>query len=169
MLHIQYSKGFVWVIYYNINIFQWLPCNNKGKELYHLFGPKVLAIKITSYYLNSFIMCDDFVLIHFFINPLKYELIFIIFKNSVYRFHKTHCISITKTNWLMLFWEIISLFWYSYKTINTPCRENAEVLNVKANGTYASSNQLCSKGLRTNTLVVCFTHRCGSAIKLSCS
>lgn len=105
ILHIQYSKGFMWVIYFNINVFQWLIPYSKGKELYHLFRPKVLAL--------LFVMV---LYLHISLLTLwSMELIFIIFKNSVYTFHKTHCISITKTSWLMLLWEIISLFWYSYK------------------------------------------------------
>jgi hypothetical protein len=61
------------------------------------------------------------------------------FKHSVPPPKKTQCPSITKLNRLMLFREIIAIYSeLSYKTKNTLCEQNAEIVIVKAGGTYHS-------------------------------
>lgn len=47
------------------------------------------------------------------------------FKNSVPTSQRTHNISITKTDWLMLFREIITVYSKSHYKIITPCGQNA--------------------------------------------
>jgi hypothetical protein len=48
--------------------------------------------------------------------------------------------SITKTNWLMLFKEIIAVYCDSHMIrIYTLCSKNSELLIVKAGGTYRPS------------------------------
>jgi hypothetical protein len=58
------------------------------------------------------------------INPLKPNLVSIVFKNSVLTSKKTQHIAITKTNWSMLFTEIISVYSENHtKPINTLCEK----------------------------------------------
>jgi hypothetical protein len=43
----------------------------------------------------------------------------------------------TTINWLMLFWEIITVYSDNHgKHANTLCWQNAKLLNVKSGGTY---------------------------------
>jgi hypothetical protein len=50
---------------------------------------------------------------------------------------KTQHFTITKIIWSMLFKEIISVYSENnVKLINTFCGQNAELLNIKAGGTY---------------------------------
>jgi hypothetical protein len=60
-----------------------------------------------------------------------------LFKNSVRTAKKTQHFAITKINWLTLFKEIIAVYTADHTTINTLCGKNAELLNVKAGGTYS--------------------------------
>jgi hypothetical protein len=50
-------------------------------------------------------------------NPLKTKLVYILFKNSIRTSKRTPNFTITKTNWLMLFKEIIGLQ-------REPCKTN---------------------------------------------
>jgi hypothetical protein len=60
------------------------------------------------------------------------------FKHSVRTAKKTQHFTITKINWLMLFKEIIAVYWENHtKPINALCGHNAELLIVKAGGTYS--------------------------------
>jgi hypothetical protein len=59
------------------------------------------------------------------------------YKNSVRTAKKTQHFTITKINWFMLFKEIIAVHSENHtKHINTHYGQNAELLNVKAGGTY---------------------------------
>jgi hypothetical protein len=50
----------------------------------------------------------------------------------------THYISITKTYWVLLFREVIIVYYENLmKHINTVFGQNAEFFNVKAYGTYS--------------------------------
>jgi alpha-tubulin suppressor-like RCC1 family protein len=53
--------------------------------------------------------------------------IWTIFKNSGPASHKTHCVFITKTDWLRLLKVI---------RVNTMCGQNSEFFNVKTGGAY---------------------------------
>jgi uracil DNA glycosylase len=65
------------------------------------------------------------------------KLVYIIYKNSVLTSKKTQHFSIIKINWLMLLKEIITVYSKNHKKpIHTFCGQNAELLNVKAHGTY---------------------------------
>jgi hypothetical protein len=61
-----------------------------------------------------------------------------IYKSSVCTSQEIHYISATKPNWLLLFRETVAVYCESHtKHINTLCGQNAELLNVKAGGTYS--------------------------------
>jgi hypothetical protein len=61
-----------------------------------------------------------------------------IFRNSVRTAKKTQHFTITKINWLTLFKEIIAAYFENHtKPMNTFCEQNAELLIVKAIGTYS--------------------------------
>jgi hypothetical protein len=52
--------------------------------------------------------------------------------------HNKHSVSIRKTNWLMLFGEIITVYCENHmELIDAPCGENEEFFNVKSGGTYS--------------------------------
>jgi hypothetical protein len=69
----------------------------------------------------------------------------ILFKHPVRTAKKTQQASITKNNWLLMFKEIIFVYSKNHtKPINTLFRQNAELLIVKAGGTY--SYHWASKG-----------------------
>jgi hypothetical protein len=69
-------------------------------------------------------------------NRLKPKMVLIILNNSVLTSKKTQPIIITKTELLMLFKEIIAVNCENnMKSINALCRQNAELLIVKAGGT----------------------------------
>jgi CRISPR/Cas system-associated protein Csm6 len=70
-------------------------------------------------------------------NTLKPKLVQIIFNNSVRTALKTQHFTITKINWLTLFRKIIAVYSENHtKPLNTMCGQNAELLIVKAGGTY---------------------------------
>jgi hypothetical protein len=57
------------------------------------------------------------------INPLRPKLIWITFKNSARTAKKTQLFTITKTNWLTLFKEMIAVYYENHvKHINKKCR-----------------------------------------------
>jgi hypothetical protein len=59
-------------------------------------------------------------------------------KNSVCTSQETHYVSVTKTNQLMLFREIITTYCENHmKHTNTSCGQNTGFLNVTAGGTYS--------------------------------
>jgi hypothetical protein len=61
---------------------------------------------------------------------------FTLFKSSVPTSQETHCISIIKTNWLVLFREIIAVYSENHtKHINTIFGQNGEFVSAKADGT----------------------------------
>jgi hypothetical protein len=61
-----------------------------------------------------------------------------LFKNSVRTSKRTPHFTITKINWLTLFKEIIAACSENHATpISTLCWQNAELLIVKAGGTYS--------------------------------
>ena len=64
---------------------------------------------------------------------MKY--IYIIFKNLVPTSNGTHSAVIRKIQRLMLFREIISVDYHNIWNTNTLCGQNADIFNVKANGT----------------------------------
>jgi hypothetical protein len=73
------------------------------------------------------------------LNSLKLKLVLILFKHSVCTAKKTQHITITKLGQLMLFEEIIAVYPENHKKLtNTLCGRNAELLIVKASGTYSS-------------------------------
>jgi hypothetical protein len=61
------------------------------------------------------------------------------FKHLVSTSKTTQRVSIAKINWLMQFKEIIAVYFErSYdKPTNALCGQNAELLNIKADGTYS--------------------------------
>jgi hypothetical protein len=66
------------------------------------------------------------------INPLKLKLGKIIFKHSVRTAKKTQHFTITKTDWLMLFKEIIAVCSENHtKPTNTLCGHNLELVTGK--------------------------------------
>jgi hypothetical protein len=70
---------------------------------------------------------------------MKKKLVKRIFKNSDSTSKKTQRVSIRKSNWLMLFKEIIAVYSENQrKPINALCRQNAvlRVLIAKSDGTY---------------------------------
>jgi hypothetical protein len=72
------------------------------------------------------------------INPLKPKLVYIIFNNSVRTIKKTQPITIMRISRLMLFKEVIAVYGENHmKPINTLCGQKAELLFVKAGGTYS--------------------------------
>jgi hypothetical protein len=73
-----------------------------------------------------------------YFNPLKPKLVYITFKNSVRTAKKTQHVTVTKINRLTLFKDIIAVYSENRtKRINTKWGKNAELLNVKAVGTYS--------------------------------
>jgi hypothetical protein len=61
-----------------------------------------------------------------------------IYKNRVRTSQEPHYVSMTKTNRLMLFGEIIAVYCENHtEHINTLCGQNAEFLNFKAIGRYS--------------------------------
>jgi hypothetical protein len=59
-----------------------------------------------------------------------------VFNNSVRTSKKTQLFPITKISWLMLFREIIAVYFENHTNeINTLCGQKTELLNVKAGGT----------------------------------
>jgi hypothetical protein len=67
------------------------------------------------------------------LNPLKPKLVHALSKRSVCTKKKTPHFTITKINWLTLFWEIIAVYSENHtKYIYTLCGQNAELLIVKA-------------------------------------
>ena len=67
-------------------------------------------------------------------------------KNRVPVSQKTPFISITKTNQLKLFREIISLFWDSYKTRKNFCGQRAEFWQCQSK--WCTKLPLCFRGLK---------------------
>jgi hypothetical protein len=69
-------------------------------------------------------------------NPLKHEFLL---KNPVRTSRETHYFSITKTNRLMLFREIMEVYSQNHaKHVNTPCGQNAGLFNATGGGTYSN-------------------------------
>jgi hypothetical protein len=67
---------------------------------------------------------------YFFLNPLKQEIVFATFKNSVRTSKRTP--HFTNINWLMLFKEIIAVYIENY---SEPVSTKYNLLVVKATGT----------------------------------
>jgi hypothetical protein len=66
------------------------------------------------------------------------QLVYIIFKNSVRTAKKTQHFTVTKMNRLTLFKEIIGVCSESHtERVNKPCEQSAQLLTVKAPGTYS--------------------------------
>jgi hypothetical protein len=64
------------------------------------------------------------------------KLALILFEHSVPTLKRTHPITITKTNCLMLFRKKIAVYSGNHmKPIDSPCGQNAELLIVKARDT----------------------------------
>jgi hypothetical protein len=75
--------------------------------------------------------------------PLKPKLVLVAFENSVLTLKKTQPITIRAINQLMLFREVIAVYFENrMKPTNTLCGENAELVIVKAGGTYISQQTL---------------------------
>jgi hypothetical protein len=72
-------------------------------------------------------------------NSLKPKFVYITLKNSVRTAKKTQHFTITKTNWLTLFKEIIAVYSENNtKPINTLCgQNNVELGTVKVGGAYS--------------------------------
>jgi hypothetical protein len=71
------------------------------------------------------------------INPLKPKLFWTIFENSVRTAKKTQHFTITKTNWLTLFKDIIPVYSENHtKHINTLSGQNSELVNDEVCGTH---------------------------------
>jgi hypothetical protein len=69
---------------------------------------------------------------------LKPKLVLIIFKYSVRTSKRTPNVTITKLNWLMVFKEIIAVYYEKYfKPIYTLCGQNSELFIVKLGNTYS--------------------------------
>jgi hypothetical protein len=66
------------------------------------------------------------------------ELTRIIFKGPVRTAHETHSVSVIKTDQLMLYREIIAVFFKSIKAHEcSVCGQSVELLNVKPGGTHS--------------------------------
>jgi hypothetical protein len=76
--------------------------------------------------------------VHFlrYINRLKQHALINNIINSVLTSKKTQHFTTTKINWLMLFGEIITVYFENHtKPINKFCGQNAELIIAKAGGT----------------------------------
>ena len=81
-----------------------------------------------------------------FPETLKHESCLPNVKNRVSASQKTPFISITKTNQLKLFREIISLFWDTYKTRKNLCGQCAEFWQCQSK--WYTKLPLCFRGLK---------------------
>jgi hypothetical protein len=87
----------------------------------------------------------------YFLNPSKPKLVCIIFKNPVITSKKIQHVSITKTNWSVLFKKIITVYSEDHmKLINTCSVSNVELLIVKAGGIYSYYRVLKDQTALTN-------------------
>jgi hypothetical protein len=72
-----------------------------------------------------------------FVNPVKPKFVWMLFKNSVRTAKKTPHFTVTKISWLTLFKEIIAPYSKNHtKSVNALHGQNAELLDVKADGKY---------------------------------
>jgi hypothetical protein len=102
------------------------------------------------------------------INPLKPEAHLNIYEDSVRTAKKTQHFTITKINWLMLLKEIIAVHAENHtKPRNTQCGQNAELLNVKVDGTYSYHWVLKGKQCSFYKANLLVTERCGGVVRIS--
>jgi hypothetical protein len=95
---------------------------------------------------------------------LRPKVFYIIFKNSVRTTKKTLHFTITKINWLTLFKEIIAVYSENLtKHTNILCVKNAELLTVKAGGTYSYQRALrgCATGINDSEALNSTLWLCG--------